>query len=45
VAVKRTSLLISVLYGCLVFREGRLGERAAGALMMVAGFAVIVTLG
>jgi drug/metabolite transporter (DMT)-like permease len=45
VAVKRTSLLISVLYGCLVFREGRLGERAAGALMMVAGFAVIVALG
>lgn len=45
VAVKRTSLLISVLYGCLAFREGRLGERTAGALMMIAGFAVIVTLG
>lgn len=45
VAVKRTSLLISVLYGCLIFREGRLGERTAGAVLMVAGFAVIVTMG
>jgi drug/metabolite transporter (DMT)-like permease len=45
VAVKRTSLLISVLYGCLLFKEGRLGERSAGALMMIAGFAVIVVYG
>lgn len=45
VAVKRTSLLFSVLFGCLIFREGALGERTAGAVLMVAGFAVVVTMG
>lgn len=45
VAVKRTSLLFSVLYGCLLYREGNLGERTAGAALMVAGFAVIVVMG
>ncbi len=45
VAVKRTSLLFSVLYGCLLYREGNLGERTAGAALMVAGFAVIVIIG
>jgi len=45
VAVKRTSLLISVLYGCLLFKEGRLAERGVGTLLMLVGFAVIVVLG
>jgi drug/metabolite transporter (DMT)-like permease len=45
VAVKRTSLLFSVLYGCLLFREGHLRERTAGALMMFIGFVVVVTAG
>jgi drug/metabolite transporter (DMT)-like permease len=45
VAVKRTSLLVSVLYGCLLFREGRLAERSTGALMMFVGFAIIVLAG
>lgn len=45
VAVKRTSLLISMLYGCLLFREGRLGERSIGALMMFLGFVTVVIAG
>jgi drug/metabolite transporter (DMT)-like permease len=45
VAVKRTSLLISVLYGCLLFREGRLAQRGTGALMMFAGFVIVVVAG
>lgn len=45
VAVKRTSLLISVLYGSLLFREGSFAERTTGALMMFAGFAIVVVAG
>jgi len=45
VAVKRTSLLISVLYGCLLFREGSFAERTTGALLMLAGFAMVVVAG
>jgi uncharacterized membrane protein len=45
VAVKRTSLLVSVLYGCLLFREGRLGERSVGTLLMFLGSVTVVTAG
>jgi uncharacterized membrane protein len=43
IAVKRSSLLFSVLYGYLIFREGYVGERLIGALLMLAGFVLVVT--
>jgi drug/metabolite transporter (DMT)-like permease len=43
VAVKRTSFLFSVLYGYLLFREGYMRERSLGALLMFAGFVLVVT--
>lgn len=41
IAVKRTSLLISVIYGRLLFRETDIRRRLAGSLLMVIGVAVI----
>ena len=43
IAVKRTSLLIGVLYGHLFFREPGIRHRLPGALLMVAGVALIAT--
>ncbi|GAB4390280.1 MAG: hypothetical protein Kow0025_21220 [Thermodesulfovibrionales bacterium] len=43
VAVKRTSLLMSVAYGWLLFREENARERLAGAALMLAGLALVVT--
>lgn len=37
IAVKRTSVLFSVLIGALLFREQRIRERAAGAVLILAG--------
>lgn len=37
ISVKRFSLLFSVLYGRLLFREGNTGERLTGSILMVAG--------
>ncbi len=45
IAVKRTSLLFSVLYGKLIFGEERIPERFAGTSLMVAGVAVIMLKG
>jgi drug/metabolite transporter (DMT)-like permease len=42
IAVKRLSILFSVLIGVLVFREGGPGRRIAGALVMLGGVAAIV---
>ena len=42
VSVKRTSLLMGVLLGYLVFREGNIRERLAGAVLMLAGFVLVV---
>jgi drug/metabolite transporter (DMT)-like permease len=42
IAVKRTSLLFSVAYGYLLFREGRIRERLMGCLLMVIGAMLIV---
>jgi len=42
VAVKRTSLLFGVVYGFLLFGERHMRERFFGALLMFAGFVVIV---
>jgi len=41
IAVKRMSTVISVLFGCLLFREPGLGQRLPGAAIMVAGVAVM----
>jgi drug/metabolite transporter (DMT)-like permease len=43
ISVKRTSLLIGVLYGHLFFKEEKVGERMSGAVLMFAGFVLIVT--
>jgi drug/metabolite transporter (DMT)-like permease len=42
ISVKRLSLLFGVAYGALLFKERNIGERLAGALVMLAG-AVIIT--
>jgi len=42
VAVKRTSLLIGTMYGFLLFRERNIRERLIGAVLMFAGFVVVV---
>jgi uncharacterized membrane protein len=42
IAIKRSSLLIGSLYGFLVFRERHVPSRLAGALLMFAGFVLIV---
>jgi drug/metabolite transporter (DMT)-like permease len=43
IAVKRTSLLIGVVFGYLFFHERRMGQRFAGALLMFSGFVLIMT--
>jgi drug/metabolite transporter (DMT)-like permease len=43
IAVKRTSLLMSVLYGWFLFREEKIGERLPGAALMFAGLVLVVT--
>ncbi len=42
IALKRTSLLMGSLYGFLLFGERQMRERMAGAILMFAGFVVIV---
>ena len=42
ISVKRTSLLMSVLYGYLLFQERNIGRRLFGALLMFAGFVLVV---
>ena len=42
VAVKRTSIVISVLLGWLIFKEKNIRERLMGALIMLAGVLFIV---
>jgi drug/metabolite transporter (DMT)-like permease len=43
ISVKRTSLLIGVVYGYFLFREKNLRERLLGAILMFIGFVMIVT--
>jgi drug/metabolite transporter (DMT)-like permease len=43
ISVKRTSVLIGVLYGYFLFREKHIKERLAGAIIMFVGFVMIVT--
>jgi drug/metabolite transporter (DMT)-like permease len=42
ISVKRTSLLFSILYGHLLFREEKIAEKAVGSIIMFAGFLLIV---
>lgn len=42
ISIKRTSLLFSVLYGHLLFKEEKIGEKAVGATIMFLGFVLIV---
>ena len=42
ISVKRTSILMGVLYGYFMFREKDVRSRFAGAALMLAGFVVIV---
>lgn len=43
ISVKRTSLIIGVIYGYLFFREKNIKERLLGATLMFIGFVIIVT--
>lgn len=45
IALKRTSLVISVLYGGLWFKEGHLASRLPGAMLMAAGVVIIAWKG
>ena len=42
ISIKRTSLLMGVLYGYFMFREERIGERFFGAILMFCGFVLVV---
>ncbi len=43
ISVKRTSLLMGVLYGYVLFREENIRGRLLGAILMFAGFVLVVT--
>jgi len=42
ISVKRTSLLFSIIYGYFIFKEEKITEKAVGAMIMFAGFLMIV---
>ncbi|MEK7307764.1 MAG: EamA family transporter, partial [Nitrospirota bacterium] len=42
ISVKRTSLLFSIFYGYIIFKEEKISERLAGSIIMLAGFVIIV---
>jgi drug/metabolite transporter (DMT)-like permease len=43
ISVKRTSLVMGVIYGYFLFREKNIRERLTGAILMFTGFVMIVT--
>lgn len=43
ISLKRTSIIIGVIYGYFLFKEKNIRERLAGAVMMFTGFILIVT--
>lgn len=45
IAVKRTSLIFSVIYGKLFFREEHMPQRLTGACLMALGVAIITAMG
>jgi drug/metabolite transporter (DMT)-like permease len=42
ISIKRLSLLFSILYGYLLFKEEKISERTAGGFIMFAGFILII---
>lgn len=42
ISIKRTSLLFSILYGHLLFKEEKIAEKALGAIIMFLGFVLII---
>jgi uncharacterized membrane protein len=42
ISIKRTSLLFSILYGHLLFKEEKITEKVLGAIIMLFGFVLIV---
>jgi uncharacterized membrane protein len=45
IAVKRTSLIFSVIYGKLIFKEKKIVQRLAGTGLMLLGVGLIVLAG
>ena len=43
ISLKRTSVIIGVIYGYVLFKEKNIRERLAGAIIMFIGFVMIVT--
>lgn len=43
ISLKRTSLIIGIIYGYFLFKEKNIKERFSGALLMFIGFVMIVT--
>ncbi len=42
ISIKRSSLLFSIFYGYLLFKEEKTSERALGGIIMFAGFVLII---
>lgn len=42
ISIKRMSLLVSILYGHIIFKEEKIAERVIGGIIMFAGFVLIV---
>jgi drug/metabolite transporter (DMT)-like permease len=42
ISIKRTSLLFSIFYGYVMFKESNVAEKAVGGTIMLAGFIIIV---
>ena len=42
ISIKRTSLLFSIFYGYLLFKEEKITEKVLGGIIMFAGFVLIV---
>jgi drug/metabolite transporter (DMT)-like permease len=43
ISLKRTGLLIGIMYGYFFFKEKNIGERLSGAVLMLIGFLMVVT--
>jgi len=42
IAIKRTSVIMSVIFGWLIFKEKGIKERAAGSIIMLLGVFIIL---
>jgi drug/metabolite transporter (DMT)-like permease len=43
ISIKRLSLLFSIVYGYLLFKEEKITERTVGGILMFAGFVLIIS--